>query len=35
MNTAKAVRDIKFNEMDESLEWEYVMLDTLVFKNTN
>jgi len=25
------VKDLNFDEMDSSLSWEYVMLDTLVF----
>ena len=32
MNSAKDVKNIDFDTMDESSDWEYVMLDTLVFK---
>jgi len=29
LNPEKEVKDVNFNIMDEDLEWEYVMLDTL------
>lgn len=29
------VKDLNFDEMDSSLSWEYVMLDTLVFAKSN
>lgn len=29
------VKDLNFDEMDSSLNWEYVMLDTLVFNKGN
>lgn len=28
------VKDLNFDEMDSSLNWEYVMLDTLIFNKS-
>jgi hypothetical protein len=31
MKPEMSVKDVNFEEMDTSLNWEYVMLDTLTF----
>lgn len=35
MHPSMPIKDINFEEMDSSMNWEYVMLDTFQFNHNN